>query len=384
MLKFPFDRVNWVTSSFLIGTLLIALTATPLYIWHHGLDWFQIAMFVFYYFATGFSITLGYHRLFSHKAFAAKMPVRLFTLIFGAAAFENSALDWASDHRNHHKHVDHDDDPYDISKGFWWAHIGWLIFKLKPEPPMDNVGDMRKDPLVMWQHRYVQWIGVVVGFVIPSVLGWLYSGPAGALGGFLIAGIARVVFVQHATFCINSLCHTVGSRPYSTKCSARDSWIMALFTYGEGYHNYHHEFQHDYRNGVKPWQFDPTKWIIWTLSKVGLTSNLRRVPDEKILLAEMAEKERQLHDSISNHAITLTEATAARLNEARLQVQLATEACELKRREFMEVAEKKIEASRDRYHHLKEEWHDAALELKESVREWTEAHRLAILEVKPA
>lgn len=384
MLKFPFDRVNWITSSFLIGTLLVALTATPLYIWHYGLDWFQIAMFVFYYFATGFSITLGYHRLFSHKAFAAKMPVRLFTLIFGAASFENSALDWASDHRNHHKHVDHDDDPYDISKGFWWAHIGWLIFKLKPEPPMDNVADMRKDPLVMWQHNYVQWIGVLVGFALPAALGWLHSGGIGALGGFLIAGMARVVFVQHATFCINSMCHTVGSRPYSTKCSARDSWIMAIFTYGEGYHNYHHEFQHDYRNGVKPWQFDPTKWIIWTLSRVGLTSNLRRVPDEKILLAEMAEKERQLHDSISNHAITLTEATAARLNEARLQVQLATEACELKRREFMEVAEKKIEASRDRYHHLKEEWNDAVLELKESVREWTEAHRLAILEVKPA
>jgi stearoyl-CoA desaturase (delta-9 desaturase) len=98
-----------------------------------------------------------------------------------------------------------------------------------------------------------------------------------------------VVVVQHSTFFINSLCHTIGKRPYSTKHSARDSIVMAFATFGEGYHNYHHEFQHDYRNGVKPWQWDPTKWTIWTLSKLGLASNLRRVPDSKILLAEMGE-----------------------------------------------------------------------------------------------
>jgi stearoyl-CoA desaturase (delta-9 desaturase) len=111
----------------------------------------------------------------------------------------------------------------------------------------------------------------------------------GALGGFLIAGVARIVVAQHCTFFINSLCHTVGRQPYSSSHSARDSAIMAFLTFGEGYHNYHHEFQHDYRNGVKPWQWDPSKWTIWTLSKLGLVSGLRRVPDSKILLAEMRE-----------------------------------------------------------------------------------------------
>jgi stearoyl-CoA desaturase (Delta-9 desaturase) len=91
---------------------------------------------------------------------------------------------------------------------------------------------------------------------------------------------------QHGTFLINSACHTIGRQPYSTKCSARDSFLMALFTFGEGYHNYHHEFQHDYRNGVKPWQWDPTKWLIWILSKLGLTSGLRRVPQEVIYSAQ--------------------------------------------------------------------------------------------------
>ena len=291
--RIPFSRVNWITSSFLIGTALIAVTCVPVYLWRFGIDWFQAVMFLFYVTATAMSITLGYHRLFSHLAFKAKWPVRLATLVFGACAFENSCLDWASDHRKHHKHVDHDDDPYDISKGFFWAHMGWLMFKLRPEPPIDNVGDLQKDRLVMWQHRWVHLIAIVVGLVVPAIIGGLHGGWHGVLGGFLISGIARVVVVQHSTFFINSLCHTVGNQPYSTKHSARDSMIMAFLTFGEGYHNYHHEFQHDYRNGVKPWQWDPTKWSIWLLSKIGLAENLRRVPEAKILLAEMNEARRR-------------------------------------------------------------------------------------------
>lgn len=295
MYRIPFDRVNWITSSFLIGTALTALIGLPWYLVLHGINAFQLGMALFYLVATMMSITLGYHRLFSHLSFKAKMPVRLFTLVFGACAFENSCLDWASDHRRHHKHVDHDGDPYDISKGFMWAHIGWLMFKLNPEPPMDNVNDLRKDGLVMWQHRYVHWIGLVVGIIVPSLLGaahahWTGGSVAvGALGGFLIAGVARIVVAQHCTFFINSLCHTIGRQPYSSGHSARDSALMAFLTFGEGYHNYHHEFQHDYRNGVKPWQWDPTKWTIWLLSKLGLVEGLRRVPDSKILLAEMRE-----------------------------------------------------------------------------------------------
>ncbi len=291
--RIPFHRIHWLTSSFLIGTFILTITAVPLYLWHFGLDWFQVAMFFVFFCVTGLSITLGYHRLFSHLSFKAHWSVRLFTLIFGAAAFENSALMWASEHRRHHRHVDHDDDPYDITKGFFHAHIGWLLFKIKPDRPFDNVPDLYRDPLVVWQHRHVHLIAFTVSFILPALLGWLWNGASGALGGFLLAGVARVVCVQHCTFFINSACHTIGTQPYSSRCSARDSWFMALFTFGEGYHNYHHEFQHDYRNGVKPWQFDPTKWIIWTLSKVGLASNLRKVPAEKIKAAEEREKLRR-------------------------------------------------------------------------------------------
>jgi stearoyl-CoA desaturase (Delta-9 desaturase) len=295
----PFNRVNWKTSSFLLFTLLLSITAVPWYLWRFGLDWFQASLAFAMFLATGFSITLGYHRLFSHRAFKAHWSVRLFVLVFGAGAFENSAFMWSSEHRRHHKHVDHDEDPYDISKGFFWAHMGWLMFKLEPEPPFDNVPDLDKDRLVRFQHRYIYLMGVIVGFAFPTALGWLWNGPVGALGGFLIGGVARIVALQHCTFFINSACHTIGDRPYSSRCSARDSWIMALFTFGEGYHNYHHEFQHDYRNGVRPWHFDPTKWTIWALSKVGLTENLRRARAEKILLARIQETRRQVDEKLA-------------------------------------------------------------------------------------
>ena len=343
--KLPGSRINWVTSSFLIGTAVISITVVPWYLWSFGLDWFQVSMFFAFFIATGLSITLGYHRLFAHFTFQARWPVKLFTLLFGAAAFENAALDWASDHRRHHKHVDHDDDPYDISNGFWYAHIGWLLFKLNAERPRDNIADLYKDHLVVLQERFYVPLALTVGFALPTLLGWLHGGGIGALGGFLIAGVARVTAVQHMTFFINSLCHTVGNRPYSTKCSARDSWLMAIFTFGEGYHNYHHEFQYDYRNGVKWWQWDPTKWTIWTLEKVGLVRGLRRVPEEKILFAQLTETRRRLEERLACAVRPLPEpmqellhATNARLEQLATRWKEFKSASASKADEYMEQA----------------------------------------------
>ena len=358
----PFNRVEWVTSGFLIITALLTLTAVPWYFWTYGWDWFLFAVFLFFYVATGMSITLGYHRLFSHKAFKASWPVRLFVLLFGAAAFENSALWWSSEHRKHHKHVDTDDDPYDISKGFFWAHIGWLMFKLKPVPPLDNVKDLRKDKLVMIQHKWVHLISFVVSFGVPALIGYFYAvysgnlSPAvGALGGLLIPGVARVVMVQHATFCINSLCHMIGKRPYSTSHSARDSWVAAIFTMGEGYHNYHHEFEWDYRNGVKPWQLDPSKWIIWTLSKFGLAYDLRRVPREKILLAETRETERKLNDQISLFQDSIAESANELMEQALSSLEDASQRLSEICNELQTAAQERIKLSKAKINELRME-----------------------------
>jgi stearoyl-CoA desaturase (delta-9 desaturase) len=317
----PPKQIEWVTASFLVGTLIAAITLVPAFIWAYAsapIGWgFIWALFAFYYAATGFGITLGYHRLFSHVTFKATWPVRLATLLFGAAAFEHSALDWSSDHRVHHQQVDRDADPYNISKGFFHAHIGWLLFQPPARRIPQHVKDLQADPLVMWQSRYIHWIGTTVGFVLPTLLGYLYglfvthTPELTALACFLIAGILRVVAVQHGTFCINSLCHMVGRQPYSTKHSARDSAWIALITFGEGYHNYHHEFPYDYRNGVRSYQFDPTKWIIWTLAKVGLASNLRRVSNARILLSEITESRETLLQRIQSLSTQLDERSRA-------------------------------------------------------------------------
>ena len=284
--RLPLDRINWLTSCFLIGTLALTLTAVPLYLWFFGLDWFQVVLFFAMLAACGFSVTLGYHRLFSHITFQASWPIRLFTLIFGAAAFENSVLMWASEHRRHHKHVDHDDDPYCISKGFFFAHIGWLLFKLNTDQPYDNVADLQKDKLVCWQDRHVQWIAVLVSFGIPAILGFLWNGWQGALGAFLIAGVARIVVLQHCTFLINSACHTIGRQPYSTKCSARDSFFLALFTMGEGWHNNHHAHPVSARHGLKWYEFDLNWYGIWAFKKLGLARHVYQLK-----LSELKEHE---------------------------------------------------------------------------------------------
>src|SRR6202008_5060648 len=317
--RFPFSRVNWLVSSFLISTLFLSLTAVPLYFYLFGIDWFQIVLFFVMLFACGFSITLGYHRLFSHLAFRAHWLVRLFIVVFGAGAFESSVLWIATAPSTQHKHVDHDEDPYSISNGLFHAHVGWLMFKLKPQTNLENVADLKKDALLVWQHRYIHLIAFATAFVFPSAIAFAWGGWKAALGAFLIAGVLRVVVLQHCTFCINSLCHYIGAQPYSSKCSARDSWLMAIITMGEGYHNYHHEFQHDYRNGVKPWQIDPTKWIIWTLSKIGLAKQLRRVPREKIVLCELAAAQCQLEKRLKNHGISESAAEYIAASYKRLQ-----------------------------------------------------------------
>lgn len=354
------SKIRVTNSVFLISTFVTTCTAVPLYIWHYGVDWFQVALFLFFLISTGISITLGYHRLFSHLTFKANPLVKLYTLLFGAAAFEGSALAWSADHRRHHKFVDHDDDPYDISRGLFHAHIGWLLFRRGPETPLTWVRDLQQDRLAWWQHQYYVPIAVFMGFGVPAILGWMWGGPVAALGGFLLAGVARIVSVHHMTFCINSLCHWIGDRPYSSKCSARDSLIMAVFTFGEGYHNFHHEFQHDYRNGVKPWQFDPTKWTIWLLSKVGLVSNLRTVPEEKILKAQIAEQEiilqkriQSRHPQMADQIQSMVDAARAQMNEALLeweQLLIQYRAAlagktELSRRELAELRRKLNEAS---------------------------------------
>ena len=166
--------------------------------------------------------------------------MRLLYLLFGAAAFQASVIRWASNHRRHHKFVDTEDDPYSIKKGFFYAHIGCALLKDDPKYKNWLIPDLMKDPLVVWQDKYYIRLAAFMGFGIPLLAGWAMDAP---FGGLLIGGVVRIVLTHHCTFFINSLCHTMGRQPYSDSHSGRDSMVMALLTYGEGYHNYHHQFQ---------------------------------------------------------------------------------------------------------------------------------------------
>jgi stearoyl-CoA desaturase (delta-9 desaturase) len=278
--------IDWTNTLFLTITPILAIVLSIIFFNKNGFNFTQVFMAVIFYFVTGMSITGGYHRLFSHRTYEANKFVKLFYLLFGAAAFQNSALKWSADHRIHHNHVDEEKDPYNINKGFFYAHIGWIFFKeTNADPKFPK--DLLKDGLVVWQHKYYFPIAVMMGLVLPTFLGHLLGS---ALGGLALSGLARIVFVHHCTFFINSLCHIVGTRPYTDSNTARDSAIMAFFSYGEGYHNYHHYFPTDYRNGIKWYQFDPTKWLIKVLAVIGFAKNLKKVPERLIIEAQLKMK----------------------------------------------------------------------------------------------
>lgn len=283
--------LDWVNAVFLIGTPLVAFVGTAWYVWNHGVTWLEVANFLVMFALTSVCVTGGYHRYFSHRSYECSKAVKLFYLVFGAAAVENSLLNWASDHRYHHRYVDQKEDPYNILKGGLYAHMGWIFFKDTRDQRrrFENCPDLLKDPLVMWQHRWYLPLVVIFTFGLPTWIGLIEGRP---VGGLLWGGFLRVVMVHHTTFFINSLAHLYGSKPYSLKDTARDSWWLAPLTFGEGYHNFHHKFQADYRNGIKWWQFDSTKWFINFLAWTGQAWRLKRTPEALILKARLeVEKE---------------------------------------------------------------------------------------------
>ena len=265
---------NYATTILFSLISIGALIGVPLFGFSSGYSWLDWTMFGILYVMTGLGITVGYHRLMAHRSFDCPNWVKIGFLIVGRWALENSAFKWAVDHIRHHAHTDHEHDPYNSQRGFWYSHCGWLFFT-DAHADEKYASRLRQDPVVMWQYRYYMPI-VLSGLGLTFVVGFLYNGWMGGLGCFLLAGVGRTFAVLNSTFCINSICHLWGSQPHGQADSSRDSWLVSLLTFGEGYHNYHHTFSRDYRNGPEWYNFDPSKWLIYALSCMGLTYNLQR------------------------------------------------------------------------------------------------------------
>lgn len=265
---------------------LLALVAAPLWgvlVGFSGWAWLAAGLIWLF---SGLSITAGYHRLWSHRSYQAAWPLRLFFVIFGTFALQNSVLVWCARHRLHHRFVDDvERDPHSIRKSFWHAHIGWMLRHWSSSAvDFSQVRDLERDPLLRWQHRHYFLLTWLLNLGVPALLGLLVGE---VIGMVLLAGAVRLVFSQHCTFFINSLAHTWGKRHYSGENTARDNGWLALVTWGEGYHNFHHAFQADYRNGARWWHFDPGKWLIAVCSWTGLAGKLKRTSTFRIRRARV-------------------------------------------------------------------------------------------------
>ncbi|KAI0354610.1 hypothetical protein OH77DRAFT_1425672 [Trametes cingulata] len=282
----PPAQIWWSNATFFVATHIAAAVAVYLRPPSQVPRLTLLFMVVFWQ-AASMGITVGYHRLYSHRAFRATLPVRAFVALLGASAFQGSIKWWCLRHRLHHRFTDDPaHDPYAATRGLFWSHMGWIFFKARYER-LESIdrGDLERDPVVRLQHKYYVPLALITGFAFPPIIGKLWNDP---VGSFVYAGLVARLLIWHCTFLVNSLAHWDGLQPYSDDNTSRTNLVLALLTCGEGNHNFvrtHHSFPHDFRSGPAPLDWDPSKWVILLLHSLGLASGLRRARVEEIRAA---------------------------------------------------------------------------------------------------
>ncbi|KAK6465824.1 hypothetical protein DFJ63DRAFT_321845 [Scheffersomyces coipomensis] len=284
-----YKHINWLNA--------ILVVAIPAYGIYNAVNYppqlKTITLAFILYLFSGISITAGYHRLFAHKSYDAHVSCRLFFAFFGAGAVEGSIKWWSHSHRIHHRYTDTPRDPYDARQGFWFSHMGWMLTKPNPKNrARADINDLANDWVVTFQHRHYLLLMVLSAFVFPTVVAGLFWGDY--WGGFIYGGILKTFIIQQATFCVNSLAHWIGVQPFDDRRTPRDHVLTAIVTFGEGYHNFHHEFPSDYRNALKWYQYDPTKVVIYTLYRLGLAWNLKTFSQNAIEQGLLQQQQKKL------------------------------------------------------------------------------------------
>lgn len=355
---------DWVNIAFLTLTPVLGIPGTILYTWRYGFELWMPLLFVLMYALVGMSICAGYHRYFSHKSYEVSPAIQVFYAIFGAMAAQNSILWWSAGHRMHHKYVDRDWDPYNINRGFLWAHILWIFYK-NPEKDdtFANCGDLLKNRVVMWQHRWHKVILIVAGFGLPTLIGAMFGHP---MAGLLWGGFLRIATIHHTTFFVNSLAHYWGERTYSDEQTARDNWAVAFVSLGEGFHSFHHRFPADFRNGIRWYHWDPAKWFIGVLRYAGLARDLRQTSMPMIEQARMQAAVKRLADQIERAPGGYGEEIRARINAARESLEYAFAL-------WRQHAEERAAGVSSRWRETRRQ---AKRKVREARREWRAAIRM--------
>jgi stearoyl-CoA desaturase (delta-9 desaturase) len=261
-------------------------------VWGDWLGWNDIFVFLIMYVVTALGVTVGFHRLFTHRSFKTGPVVRGALAVMGSAAIEGPVISWVADHRKHHAfsdqpgdphspHVDHGSGLRGALKGLTHAHVGWLFLHTNRGRRSRYAPDLIADPVVSAIDRRFVWC-VAGGLIAPFLLGWAFGGTLrDGFTGMLWGGAVRVLVLHHSTYSINSLCHFFGRRRFATKDESRNLLWLAPLTMGEAWHNNHHAFPTSAAHGLRRWEIDPSAWVITGLEKLGLAWDVVRISPER-------------------------------------------------------------------------------------------------------
>ncbi len=283
-------RGEQLVTALIVFLPLVALAFAVVRLWGWGVQPRDLLLAVALYAVTGHGITVGFHRLFTHRSFRAVRPVRVALAVAGSMAYEGPVIGWVADHRRHHAYADRDGDPHSPHlfgrgpvarvRGLWHAHTGWL-FEHDPTPRERYAKDLLADPdLVRIDRLFPLWC--TISLVLPFGLGWLLGGTLAAAGTALLwAGFVRICLLHHVTWSINSLCHTFGRRPYPTTDRSTNLAALAVVSMGESFHNNHHAFPSSARHGLGCRQFDSSAALIGWLARRGWAADVRQPDAER-------------------------------------------------------------------------------------------------------
>lgn len=275
----------------LIGIPMAGSIAAAFWVAEHGITLLDVASFLLFYVLTGLGVALGMHRYFTHRSFQTVLPVQIFLGAFATMAFQGSILRWVVDHRRHHAHADVEGDvhsphvdPWGQEQtglgGFWYAHVGWMFDGTATDPKVFG-HDLQSDRLVMFFTR-THWLWLVIALVLPYGFGHALGGPEAAWSSMLIGGCLKTTVLHNVVWAVNSIGHSHGDEDFPQANRSKNNLVLALLTFGDGWHNNHHRFPRSAFHGLTARELDVNGWIITGLERLGMAWDVVRIPQQRI------------------------------------------------------------------------------------------------------